>query len=262
MSVKATGTGPSTLRTYTFPDYDAKLVTSVAAILPYVIGDLLYASSTTSLAKLADVAVGQVLVSGGVGVAPAWSASPALTGLTLVTPLNAASGGSGQSSYAVGDLLYASGAAALSKLADVAVGQVLASGGVGVAPAWSAAPTVTSVAASSFLSVAANPASAGALRLANLGLIYARNAANSGDIFIGCVDASNKIQIGDAGNAGFIINPGTGNIQWNKTFAGLGGGAPPTLGTIGGTGPTVAAQNSWLPMLDSTGAACWVPVWK
>lgn len=57
----------------------------------------------------------------------------------------AAYGGTGQSSYAVGDLLYASGATALSKLADVATGQVLVSGGVGVAPAWSASPTITTL---------------------------------------------------------------------------------------------------------------------
>ncbi|MFC1653588.1 MerR family DNA-binding transcriptional regulator [Patescibacteria group bacterium] len=45
-------------------------------------------------------------------------------------------GGTGQSSYAVGDLLYADGAASLARLADVAVGNVLLSGGVGVAPSW------------------------------------------------------------------------------------------------------------------------------
>jgi hypothetical protein len=48
----------------------------------------------------------------------------------------AAQGGTGQSSYAIGDLLYASGATALSKLADVATGKVLRSGGVATAPAW------------------------------------------------------------------------------------------------------------------------------
>ena len=50
--------------------------------------------------------------------------------------LVAANGGTGQSSYAVGDLLYASGATALSKLADVATGNALISGGVGVAPSY------------------------------------------------------------------------------------------------------------------------------
>jgi hypothetical protein len=60
---------------------------------------------------------------------------------TNIVPDNAAtllatSGGTGQSSYAVGDLLYASTSTALSKLADVATGNALISGGVGVAPSY------------------------------------------------------------------------------------------------------------------------------
>ena len=50
--------------------------------------------------------------------------------------ISAASGGTGQTSYTVGDLLYASGSTTLSKLADVATGNSLISGGVGVAPSW------------------------------------------------------------------------------------------------------------------------------
>lgn len=48
----------------------------------------------------------------------------------------ATKGGTGQTSYAVGDILYASTTTALSKLADVATGNALISGGVGVAPAY------------------------------------------------------------------------------------------------------------------------------
>ena len=51
----------------------------------------------------------------------------------VVAPAN---GGTGQSSYTVGDLIYASGAAALSKLAAVATGNVLLSGGAATAPTW------------------------------------------------------------------------------------------------------------------------------
>lgn len=50
----------------------------------YAVGDILYANTTTTLAKLADVATGNVLLSGGVGVAPSWgkvSASGAMTGV-------------------------------------------------------------------------------------------------------------------------------------------------------------------------------------
>lgn len=56
--------------------------------------------------------------------------------ITLAGTLVAANGGTGQSSYTVGDILYASTTTALSKLAGVATGNALISGGVGVAPAW------------------------------------------------------------------------------------------------------------------------------
>jgi hypothetical protein len=55
---------------------------------------------------------------------------------SLSATLVATSGGTGQSSYAIGDLLYASTTTALSKLADVATGNALISGGVSVAPSW------------------------------------------------------------------------------------------------------------------------------
>jgi len=57
-----------------------------------------------------------------------------LSGLT--TPLPATSGGTGFSSYTTGDILYATASNALGRLNDVATGNVLLSGGVGVAPAY------------------------------------------------------------------------------------------------------------------------------
>ncbi|MFZ5391386.1 MAG: beta strand repeat-containing protein, partial [Patescibacteria group bacterium] len=50
--------------------------------------------------------------------------------------LPATSGGTGQSVYAVGDLLYADTTTTLARLADVATGNVLISGGVNTAPTW------------------------------------------------------------------------------------------------------------------------------
>jgi hypothetical protein len=49
----------------------------------YTTGDLLYASSSTTLAARAAVAVGQVLISQGTSTAPVWSASPRVTSLLL-----------------------------------------------------------------------------------------------------------------------------------------------------------------------------------
>lgn len=53
--------------------------------------------------------------------------------ITGVGTLSAANGGTGNSSYSVGDLLYASGATTLTKLAAAASGNVLKSG---TAPSW------------------------------------------------------------------------------------------------------------------------------
>lgn len=64
-------------------------------IASYTIGDLLYASGTTTLSKLADVATGSVLISGGVGVAPSWSATPTITSLSVGSTLYTPSGGIG-----------------------------------------------------------------------------------------------------------------------------------------------------------------------
>lgn len=52
------------------------------------------------------------------------------------TALTAANGGTGLTSYAVGDLIYASGATTLAKLAGVATGNALISGGITTAPSW------------------------------------------------------------------------------------------------------------------------------
>ena len=51
-------------------------------------------------------------------------------------------------------------------------------------------------------------------------------------------------------------------VKFNTALVTLGGGAAPTFGTIGGSGPATAAQNSWLLLKDSTGASFWVPAWK
>ena len=59
---------------------------------------------------------------------------PLTTGVTGTLPV--ANGGTGLSSYTIGDITFASGATTLSKLADVATGNALLSGGVGVAPAY------------------------------------------------------------------------------------------------------------------------------
>jgi hypothetical protein len=97
-------------------------------------GGLVLASATNVLAQLADVATGNVLISGGVGIVPSYGKVGLTTHVSGVLPV--ANGGTSFSSYAVGDILFASTTTVLSKLADVATGNVLISGGVGVAPSY------------------------------------------------------------------------------------------------------------------------------
>lgn len=70
------------------------------------------------------------------------------------------------------------------------------------------------------------------------------------------------LSLASKGTGTLTLTIGTGDIQWGKALVALGGGAAPTFGTIGGTGPATAAQNTWLRALDSTGATIWIPVWK
>ncbi len=65
----------------------------VDVLQPFAVGDTFYADTTTSLAKLADVAVGNALLSGGVGAAPAWGKVAMSTAISGILP--AVNGGTG-----------------------------------------------------------------------------------------------------------------------------------------------------------------------
>lgn len=130
----------------------------------YAVGDILYADTTSSLAKLADVATGNALISGGVNTAPSWGKIGLTTHVSGTLP--AANGGTGQTSYTTGDILYANSSSTLAALPDVATGNALISGGVGTAPAWGKVGLTTHV--TGVLPVA-NGGTGGTLPVANGG---------------------------------------------------------------------------------------------
>ena len=121
----------------------------VAGVLPenhggtnqssYATGDTLYASAANTLAKLSgNTSTTRKFLSqtgtGSASQAPTWDTVDAsdITSGTLAV----ARGGTGLSSYSVGDIVYASGTGTLDGLADVATGNVLLSGGTNTAPAY------------------------------------------------------------------------------------------------------------------------------
>jgi hypothetical protein len=78
----------------------------------YTVGDLLYASTTTALSKLADVATGNALISGGVGVAPSYGKIGLTTHVSGTLPT--ANGGTGLTSFTANGVVYASSTSALA----------------------------------------------------------------------------------------------------------------------------------------------------
>lgn len=65
----------------------------------YAVGDLIYADTTTTLAKLPDVATGNALISGGVGVAPSYGKIGLTTHVSGVLPV--ANGGTNASAASI-----------------------------------------------------------------------------------------------------------------------------------------------------------------
>lgn len=107
------------------------------------LGDLIYGGAAGTRTRLAGntTATLKYLVQTGDGAAsaaPAWTqgAFSHLSGNATV-----AQGGTNLTSYAIGDILYASGATTLAKLGIGTAGQVLKTNGGATAPQWSSAAT-------------------------------------------------------------------------------------------------------------------------
>jgi hypothetical protein len=143
------------------------------------------------------------------------------TALTSIASLPATAGGTGQTSYAIGDLLYASTTTALSKLADVATGNALISGGVSVAPSWGKIGLTTHV--------------SGTLPVANGG---------TGITSFGTgVATALGVNVGTAG--AFVVNGGALGTPSSGTVTNLTGTASINInGTVGATTANTGAFTS------------------
>jgi hypothetical protein len=169
----------------------------------------------------------------------------------------ATAGGTGQTSYAVGDLLYADTTTTLAKLPDVATGNALISGGVGVAPSWGKIGLTTHVSGvlpvanggtnastasiTSFNNITGYTAS-GATGTTSTNLVFSTSPSITTPTLVGDVTLSTgNLVIGTSGKGiDFSATPGTGTSElladyeegtWTPTLNGF-----TTSGTVTATG--------------------------
>lgn len=139
--------GPnSTEKTFTLPNVNALILTDNTAvtatqggtgITSYVTGDILFANGTTSLSRLADVANGNVLLSGGISSPPTWGKVGLTTHISGILPVN--NGGTNSSNSLNNNRIMVSTGGSIREASSLSNGQLL----IGSAGAGPVAATLT-----------------------------------------------------------------------------------------------------------------------
>jgi microcystin-dependent protein len=200
----------------------------------YAVGDLLFASGTTTLSKLADVATGKALISGGVGVAPAWGQITLTSAVTGTLPV--ANGGTGLTTVGTS-------------------GQVLASNGTVIAWSTPTSGTVTSVSGTSPISVATGtttPAiSISAATTTAAGSMSSADKTKLDGIATGANNYSHPTGDGNlhviatsTTNSGKVLTAGAtaGSLSWTTPTTG-------TVTSVSGTSPISVASGTTTPAI-------------
>ena len=120
-------TGVGTLTAGTWQAATIAAIYGGTGLTSFTTGDLIYANSSTTLASLADVAVGNALISGGVGADPSWGKIGLATHVNGTLPV--ANGGTGAATLAANNVLLGNGTSAVQTVAPGTTGNVLTSNG-------------------------------------------------------------------------------------------------------------------------------------
>ena len=121
----AGSTNITTLGTITTGTWDATEISTLkggTGLTSYSTGNILYASATNVLSTLTLGTAGHVLIAGA--SVPAWQALTVDNSNWSGTALSSANGGTGQTTYAQGDILYANASGVLAKLSPGIVDHV------------------------------------------------------------------------------------------------------------------------------------------
>ena len=132
----STGTSVTIPTGHTFTVTDGMSVAGGGTgLTSFAAGDVLYATGSTTLAKLPKGTAEQVLAMNSGATAPDWGS----VDLTVLPTITVAKGGTNLSSFAAGDVLYATGSTTLAKLAKGSAADVLTMNAGATAPEWAAA---------------------------------------------------------------------------------------------------------------------------